>query len=344
MNYETQAKQKYSRIGLGYVAATLIYLVVLLGALLIGKMINHNESLKGEAVIIVNMATRFAICYPLTYLLIRSVPKFDIPKKKLGVGNLIICAIISYTLMYLSNLLGLFLNTMLGKLTGMGAVVPLNDIMGEMSFLTQILIVAILGPIMEELVFRKFIIDRVRNYGEVTAMMISAVMFGLYHENFSQFIYATIIGIFFAFIYMRTGKIIYTMILHIFVNGFNVLQVRVASGGGVNTNEMIEYLQNGDMEGYSRFIEENGAALAGASMVGTIVIMMVIAGIVLMIVKRKKFVLETHPEQLPKGAGFRTSVINPGMLLYIIYFVVTIVLVQFGINWGDSLMMSLGLL
>ena len=107
---------------------------------------------------------------------------------------------------------------------------------------------------------------------------------------------------------------------------------------------MMQYLQNGDMEGYTRFIEENGAALAGASMVGTIIIMMVIAGIVLMIVKRKKFVLETHPEELAKGTGFKTSVINPGMLLYMFIFIATIIMIQFGFNWFDNLIMALGLL
>ena len=41
-----------------------------------------------------------------------------------------------------------------------------------------------------------------------------------------------------------------------------------------------------------------------------------IAGLVLLIRRRKRFVLEPTAEQLPRGTGFRVSCLNPGVLLF----------------------------
>lgn len=45
---------------------------------------------------------------------------------------------------------------------------------------------ALIYPIMY-LLFRKFLLDRVVDYGEAVAVILSGVMFGLYHANLSQF-------------------------------------------------------------------------------------------------------------------------------------------------------------
>lgn len=74
------------------------------------------------------------------------------------------------------------------------------------------------APILEELVFRKFILDRIHVYGEVTAAFASALIFGLIHQNSGQFFLAFFIGILFATVYMKTGKIIYTIIMHAIIN------------------------------------------------------------------------------------------------------------------------------
>lgn len=89
--------------------------------------------------------------------------------------------------MYLSNLLGIFLNSSIGKMTGKGGVNPLIDLVSEMSAGTQIIVAVILAPVFEELLFRKFLLDRVVDYGEAVAVILSGVMFGLYHANLSQF-------------------------------------------------------------------------------------------------------------------------------------------------------------
>ena len=69
------------------------------------------------------------------------------------------------------------------------------------------------APVVEEFIFRKFLIDRVYRYGEWVAILTSGLMFGLFHENLAQFFFATLIGCFFAFFYilrvlrLLTGKL-----------------------------------------------------------------------------------------------------------------------------------------
>ena len=61
-------------------------------------------------------------------------------------------------------------------------------------------------------------IDRTIRHGEFISCAMSGIMFGLWHGNFQQFFYAFFVGVLFAFVYIRTGNIIYTMILHASMN------------------------------------------------------------------------------------------------------------------------------
>ena len=86
------------------------------------------------------------------------------------------------------------------------------------SFFLRLLVVCISAPIIEELIFRKMIIDHLYKHGELAAILFSGIAFGAYHGNFAQFFLATFIGISNAYIYTRTGKIRYPIILHMGVN------------------------------------------------------------------------------------------------------------------------------
>lgn len=83
--------------------------------------------------------------------------------------------------------------------------------------------VSLLAPIFEELVFRKLIIDRTRRYGELTAVMFSAVAFGLFHCNIYQIFYAFALGLILGYVYVKTGNVILTIIMHMIVNSSSAI-------------------------------------------------------------------------------------------------------------------------
>ena len=78
---------------------------------------------------------------------------------------------------------------------------------------------AFVPAIFEELFFRKWILNSSKRYGNLFAVVFSALLFGLYHMNIPQGIFAFLIGILFGVIAVKTGGIKYTVILH-FLNNF----------------------------------------------------------------------------------------------------------------------------
>ncbi len=81
------------------------------------------------------------------------------------------------------------------------------------------LIYAVIGaPIVEELTFRKALLDRLHDTHEGYAAVISGLLFGLMHGNHQQFFLAFFIGMLFAMVYQRTGRVVYTMLLHGMIN------------------------------------------------------------------------------------------------------------------------------
>lgn len=333
---KNKAKETYSRIGLSYILLYFCYLVVMAICYIVYSRIAGKEGLQGDANIIINYAVRVGLLYPAMYLAIRKLPKFDIQKNKLGFGGILTSICITYATMILFNIVGILINNFIGKYTGLGNVNPLIDALGNISPVVQVVVVTILAPICEELLFRKFIIDRVVNYGEVTAMLVSALMFGLYHGNLAQFVYAFGIGIFFAFIYLRTGKIWYTILFHMFVNGFSTTLTLILSSK-INLSEFMDLYYSGDMEKYNQYVMEHIDVFATLGLFSMFIFMLVIAGIILMIVFHKKFVFQHHEEEIPKGQRFSTAILNVGMLVFIAYWLFSIISVQLGFSLFDSI-------
>ncbi|MBR6148038.1 MAG: CPBP family intramembrane metalloprotease [Lachnospiraceae bacterium] len=333
---ETTPKQTYSRFGACYLIGYVVYVALVFIVSLIIHAISPQLFASGQARMIISFSILYIIGYPLMYKLIKDLPVSEIPKKRLGVGGFLASVCIAYTLMYLTNITALIVNASIGKMTGRGGTNPIVNALGNMSPVLQVLVVVILAPIFEELIFRKFLLDRVSRYGEVSAMLLSGFMFGLFHGNLVQFMYASMLGFFFSFIYMRTGRIIYTMILHAIVNGTSTFMT-IIMFGDLDLSEMVNYLNNGDMEGYMQFVQNNMATFARAGLIGFAIILIVIVGVILMIVLRKKFKFEHHEGELEKGKRFVTIVGNTGMIVYIIFWVLEIVLTQYGVGLSQLL-------
>ena len=89
------------------------------------------------------------------------------------------------------------------------------------------LAIAIGAPIGEEIMFRWGIMGHLlrRNSSVPTAILVSAVLFGLMHMNPAQVFFATAMGIMLGILYWRSGNIIWPIILHVLNNSVACLQV-----------------------------------------------------------------------------------------------------------------------
>lgn len=97
-------------------------------------------------------------------------------------------------------------------------------------FIYAIFIHALIPAILEELLFR-FVPIKMLKGEEKTAIILSSVMFAFAHANIFQIPYAFIAGLIFAFVYVATGSILPSVIMH-FMNNLVSLTSIYGFGGG----------------------------------------------------------------------------------------------------------------
>ncbi len=264
---------------------------------------------------VLTFAPLYFIAIPVGYIIIKPIPKIVVPQQRLGFGKLIVFFAMSYAVMYIGNIVGTLLNAGISALRGTELTNPLLALMTGSNIYIELFVVGVCAPVMEELVFRKMLIDRIRVYGEGTAILVSGLTFGLFHGNLFQFFYAFGLGALFAYVYLRTGRVRYTIILHAMINSFSVIlsQFLLNSGSGA-----LESMSGDNPEELLNLIQGNLSQYIGIAICLFIALALFISGLVLLITKRKQAVLFTAPKELPKAGRFKTVFLNWGMVLYIL--------------------------
>lgn len=85
--------------------------------------------------------------------------------------------------------------------------------------LLELLTVGILGPVCEELIFRGLMFQRLCGYVKpVIAVLVSALMFGVYHGNIVQGVYAFVLGTVMALCYLRFQTLWAPIVIHVVAN------------------------------------------------------------------------------------------------------------------------------
>ena len=115
----------------------------------------------------------------------------------------------------------------------LNATMQLPDIMAEQfksmtDSIWGFLAIAILGPVLEEVIFRRVMIDEFTKSTKRTwlAILISALLFGLVHMNPAQIPFAFAGGIFFGWMYVQTGSMLPSIVGHIVNNSFAFLDMK----------------------------------------------------------------------------------------------------------------------
>lgn len=114
------------------------------------------------------------------------------------------------------------------------ALIPIDDVeyqeIAEEMFnnngiVIQLVVIGILAPVSEELIFRGLIFRRSRDYvGFMWAAVCSGLFFGIYHGNLTQGIFAFFMGMLFAAIYEHFGTLWAPIVAHMANNIFATLE------------------------------------------------------------------------------------------------------------------------
>lgn len=95
-----------------------------------------------------------------------------------------------------------------------------NKNIGNGSSLGVILIAVVAAPLIEEILFRGIVFQSLRKVIPIwLAILISSVLFGAYHMNMVQAVYATFMGMVAAIIYEKKNNLVYPILVH-FANNF----------------------------------------------------------------------------------------------------------------------------
>lgn len=227
----------------------------------------------------------YVVGVPIYLLIIRPLPIHSESQNKLPASRFLVLLLICFPVTYLGNLIGTLLSAVLSGGTAQNGIETYLTDGGPLALFTTIIV----APVVEEYVFRKQLLDRCGRYGEKTAMVFSALAFGLFHMNFYQFFYAFGAGLILAYVYLRTRSLRYPVLIHMIINflGSAVPLFMISHGLEV-------YLLAADL-------------------------VLAVAGLVVAIVYRKRFSLSPAPCELPREGRAKTVYGNAGFLLFALF-------------------------
>lgn len=190
------------------------YLFVIIAALFSG-----GAELSYTAILVINEFSAYLFPSIILTLMFREECRAFIPDRsyKPFFGEAVLMFTAGMTIGMLGTVITQSINDVIDYFFGTGEIPeafsgmePQN--MGEFGIFA--FCICIIAPIAEELIFRNLLLKPLRAYGDLTAAIVTGLLFGLYHGNFDQFAYASLVGIFFSIIAIRHNSIVPTIIIH----------------------------------------------------------------------------------------------------------------------------------
>lgn len=295
-------KKEFSELGLRMLAGAVAIYGIQIAAQFFLVLFNADLARNMNIVLAATMIPMYAFGYPIAFLVLSGGnSRRTIEKRRMKPLHFFAAFLMSYALLMAGNIIGLIVTFGIGFLKGEPVRNGLNDLVGNSNIWITSIYTVLLAPVFEEMLFRKMICDRVIKYGQGAAILLSGLLFGLFHGNFNQFFYAFFIGSFFAFIYVKTGNIKYTIGLHMMVNFIGSVV------GGL-------FLQNVDLENLTPI------ALLVSALYALFIYGIVISGLVLLLVNHSKLKADAGEIMLEKRQRNKIALVNVGMILYYIFF------------------------
>ena len=315
------ARKVFSRMGLACcimlaVSSALMILLLLLVRFSFPQFAEKQWSYLSLSIISMQLVGMSLAC-----VLLRKMPRFVADPQPFGLRQFLKCIPVCMFLAIAGNLAAILLNSLLGRLIGYRPVTTAETMAyTQIPFWLLLLLLAVIGPFMEELLFRKVLIDRMRGYGERIAVITSAAMFGLMHGNLVQCVYAFLVGLLFGYVYLKSGSIWWSYGLHFTMNTLSgVLPIQLAKDPALR--DLILGTSTGSAGvNTDSFMEDPLVILL--PVYALVMLALVITGLVLLIKNAKRIRFSPAPLQIPKGRAFSSVWINLGMILFVILCIV----------------------
>lgn len=326
---ENSHKKFFSRICLPILVYVLVGQLLSMGAFYVLKSI-APELLKSDAVLLaIDGISKYVIAFPIAYFLIKPIQSSIPSNRKLSIKELIKGLSITSLLMYVGQYISLILmDTVQTNFVGQQATDTSADIANLLSVdrLVVLLALNILAPIIEGLLFRKLLVDRLRPYGEKIAVFFSALLFALSCGDLYSFFTAFFVGAALSYIYVKTGKLIYTVVIHMFISVFfNTLSVYLLSL--IDLEQILKFANEGAIP--NEYIAENMTSLTVCAIYGLIFYALIFIGIFNINRQLYRLRFEKGRVQFPKGKSLEITLFNIGAIALVTVCIIIIMISTF---------------
>lgn len=324
-------KKHFSKLGGMFILGTIVIYIVQLGSMVLVNILRPEWLQDPNINLTLSMVPMYLVGMPVLIALVKRVPAETVEKKKMEWWQFVLAAIMCFGVMYISNLVGTIISTVIGLLKGSAVQNALLGVVTSVSLFIMILYMVICAPFMEEYVFRKLIVERTVKYGQGVAVVVSGLMFGLFHGNLNQFAYAFTLGCFLAFLYVKTGKLKITIAIHMMINFVgSVVCLKIVEL--IDLDRYMEIVAEGmNMDAMLEYLSDNAVGWGLYMLLGLFVIASILTALIMFIVciVTKKISFERGQVVIPKGKRFSTVILNAGMLVYCIFWIIMIVIQLF---------------
>ena len=263
----------------------------------------------------------YLVGFPLFFLLIKNMKTVSMEKTKMSPSEFFSMFLICQLFITVGSMIGNALNSFFSVLKGSAVTDHTSELIGSMPIWLTVLVVVLIGPVIEELIFRKLMIDRLSRYGNTVAILVSSVSFGLFHGNLYQFFYAALVGLVFGFMYAKTRNVLYPILMHVLVNFFGSVIPSLIAGRANELISMLTSISEGVEVDMSRLF--SNLMIAGSYSV--IQYAMIIAGAFLLyrFIKYGKYkIRDCFEYSLPKERAANIIIVNAGSISFLIISVI----------------------
>lgn len=295
-------------------------LLLLAGQLAVSRLVNRCMPLFFPAggyptwlPLLIAYLVFFGIVFPLAALLLRRLPVAAPEKGKISARHFFAFLPILYLCSYVGSQLSQWLIALLADAFGL----QMGSALGTLLLthpLVMVFILLLAAPLCEEWFFRKLLLDRACIYGEKLAIFVSALLFACYHTSVYQFFYAFFVGLILGYLYLRTGKLWVSVLMHAVFNLLCSILPYVMLRFGI----FAAFMEAETMDEQIAVIAENPVGVAVACVYGFVCLGLLIGGCLLLGKFRKKVFFKPAACPLPPDTEGAAAFVNVGMLLCII--------------------------
>ena len=237
-----------------------------------------------------SMLIQFIICFPIVVLIGSKVVKQPIrplfAKPDATPGKIVKWSIIAIGTAQLIGMIFNIIFNIIQQQTGteLNAVTFLPNA-NTTDRVVLFVIIAFIGPVLEEIIFRGISLTPHIRFGQWFAVIVTGLLFGLYHVNYVQIFSAMVMGVAFGFLALKTRSIVVPVLVHIFNNTIGAIQYVALSYIDMDKlAEAEELLLSGSEKGMEMMEPMLGPVMVAGGM-SFLVIIFGIVGVIMLIVE-----------------------------------------------------------